>query len=248
MGIKLISNDSIAPWNSKVVPPVTRGLEGWFTFDTDVSRFPFNRAIGKANATILGAPVAFPTHGRFKGMTNFIRTSIPETDEFTFVVVGKALAVPTGNVDGVALVSSYLGDPVAPGVTGYPPGASLFLRGTVGGTGAASRSDGANASVSDMIGLASGSPTAWRILACSGKSGEATKVYDLTNNTSAVGTDVRPRVLNNRMAQIGSAYKDFLGESDISVVAIFSKVLTKAEIDATGAIMRVRMLRLGIVV
>lgn len=248
MGLKFISNDSVAPWNSKVVPPVTRGLEGWFTFDTDVNRFSFNRAIGKPNASIQGAPVAFATHGRFKGMTDFITTQIPETDEFTFIAVGKALVAPTGNLDGVALVSSYLGDPVAAGITGFPPGASLFLRSAAGGTGSVSRSNGSNATVADMIGLPSGSPTSWRILACSGRSGEATKVYDLTNNTAATGSDVRARVLNNRMARIGSAYKDFLGESDISVVAIFSKVLSKAEIDATAAIMRIRMSRLGIVV
>ena len=37
MGLKLISKGSVAPWNSTVIPAVTRGLEGWFTFDTDIN-------------------------------------------------------------------------------------------------------------------------------------------------------------------------------------------------------------------
>lgn len=246
MGIKLVSKDSLAPWNSPVIPPVTRGLEGWFTFDTDVNRFSLNRASGKPNAQVIGAPVAYATHGRFKGMSNYLRTAIPETDEFTFIVVGKAVVAPTGNADGVALVASYLGDPVAPGISGFPAGANLFLRGAAGGTAAAARSDGAGASVPDMVGLSAGSPTSWRILASRGKTGEGTKAFDLTNSTSATGSDIRQRVLNNRLLQIGSAYKDFVGESDISAVAIFSKSLTDAEVSATAAMMRVRMARLGI--
>lgn len=247
MGVKIISN-SPAPWNVPVSVPVTRGLEGWFTFDTDSSRFAINRVKGKPKAQVIGTPVAYPTHGRFKGMTNYLRTAIPETDEFTFLVVGKAVVAPTGNVDGVALVASYLGDPVAPGITGYPAGANLFLRSAAGGTAAAARSDGAGGSVPDMVGIPNGSPTSWRILVARAKSGEGTKFFDLTNNTVGIGTDTRQRILNNRTLQIGSAYKDFNGESDISSVAIFSKALTDAEINATAALMRVRMARLGIVV
>ena len=79
MGIKLVSPGALAPWYTKVIPPVSRGLEGWFCFDTAIERVGFNRALGKSNAKVIGAPVVFSTHARFKGGSNYLETAIAET-------------------------------------------------------------------------------------------------------------------------------------------------------------------------
>ena len=245
MGTKLISNDTIAPWYSKVVPPVTRGLEGWFTFDTDVSRFAMNRAIGKPNGSIVGNPIAFPTHGRFKGLTNYVRTQARDTDEVTLFVVVKSLLVPTSNADGVAPVSSYRGNSMTPSLPGSSGGSSIFLRGSSVVSAGMSRSTTGVYNL-ELINIVSGAQTSWRLLCARSKTGSTTKIFDLTNNVSVTGTDVTTRPLCDQFFKIGSATQDYAGESDISSAAIYSAYLTDDEISLVAGAMRRRMARLGI--
>ena len=95
MGLKLISPGSLAPWYTKVIPPVTRSLEGWFCFDTALERIGYNRAPGKGNAKLVGIPTVFATHARFKGGLNYLETLIAETDQFTVPVSYTHLTLPT---------------------------------------------------------------------------------------------------------------------------------------------------------
>ncbi len=132
MGIKLIAKDTVAPWNSKVIPPVTRGLEGWFTFDTDASRFSRNRAINKPDAEVTGSPVAFATHGRFKGLVNFLKTQIPDSTEMIIMVIGKAVSTPPtapgGGPDSPFYAGGFTGNSVDPTV----PGLAMACRCSMG--------------------------------------------------------------------------------------------------------------------
>ena len=111
MGIKLVSPGALAPWYTKVIPPVSRGLEGWFCFDTAIERVGFNRALGKSNAKVIGAPVVFSTHARFKGGSNYLETAIAETPDLTIIVVGKASGPlgGTGTSTAVPYVGNYGG-------------------------------------------------------------------------------------------------------------------------------------------
>lgn len=245
MGLKMIANDTLAPWNTKVVPPVTRGLEAWFTFDTDASRFGFNRAIGKPNGTIIGAPTAFATHGRFKGNTNYILTQARDTDEVTLFAVVRALVAPTSNADGVAPVSSYRGTSVTPEFPGSSGGSSIFLRANSVISSGMSRSTSGAYNL-ELVNAVGGAPTSWRLLCARSKTGSASKIMDLTNSVSNIGTDVTKRVLCDQMFRIGSGTVDYNGESDISAAAIYSSYLTDAEIDQVASSIRRRMQRLGI--
>lgn len=252
MGIKLISNDTVAPWNSKVVPPVTRGLEAWFTFDTDASRFTLNRAIGKANASMAGNPQAFATHGRFKGNTDFLATQVKDSDQITLLAVARAVVTPTGDDDGVCVVGTYAGFSAVPELPGYAGGTSLLLRQPLGVAAGSPRSSGGVPSTAEVVGPNSGgAPTTWRLLAMRTKSGDVTKVFDLTNNLSASGSNTSQRPFINGVFRIGSpvsASTKFTGSSDISAVAIYSTYLTDAEINAVATAMRKRMARLGVAV
>lgn len=247
MGLKLTSNETLAPWYSKVVPPVTRNLEAWLTFDTDIARFPLNRAIGKPRATVVGQPVAYPTHGRFKGNTNYLITQVKDVTDVTLFAVVRAVTVPTSNADGIAPVSSYSGNSLDPQLTGVSGGSSLFLRANqVVSAGMARKVSGAYNL--ELLNLVGGEHTAWRLLVVKSKSGGKSKVYDLTFNTENTGTDINPRLPNDQFFRIGSATRDYAGESDISAVAIYSTDLTDDEVRSVAESMRKRMARLGIAV
>lgn len=254
MGIKLISNNTLAPWNSKVVPPVSRGLEGWFNFDTDAGRFGFNRALGKPDANIIGAPVAFATHGRFKGLSNYLQTKIAETDEVTLIVVGKAAAaIPAGAASGgdantPFYVGNYLGNSGTPGVTGPAYGASLYHVATATLTGGASRATGAGGATSASTTVSAEVPTDWSIRVMRASTAMAVKTQNLTKNLSSQGSDVRARALSDSLFRIGSGTSGFAAEVDISTVIIHSVVLTDDELAKQVEIVRKRMARLGIVV
>jgi hypothetical protein len=254
MGIKLISNNTLAPWNSKVVPPVSRGLEGWFNFDTDAGRFGFNRALGKPDASIIGAPVAFATHGRFKGLSNYLQTKIAETDEVTLIVVGKAAApIPagastSGDETTPYYVGNYRGASVTPGVVGTSFGTSLYHVATASLTGGASRNNGSNLPTSAIRSLTGETPTDWAIRVLRVKSGVPLEVRNMTKGTSAVGADTNPRVLTDTAYRIGSGTSVFGAEVDISAVIIHSVMLTDDELAKQVEIVRKRMARLGIIV
>ncbi|WP_410480679.1 hypothetical protein ACJ70E_15795 [Pseudomonas plecoglossicida] len=245
MGIKLIAKDTIAPWDSKVVPPVTRGLQAWFTFDTDAARFSLNRAIGKPNADVVGAPVAYATHGRFKGLANYLKTQVPETAEMTIVAVGRLVSLPTGSANGAMLVSNFSGNAVTPGYTGTATGVSLYSDGAnFKGTGC--RDNGSGGMDTATATDATDTPTDWAIRAVRTQPSAINKYFNLTKGTSATNASVRARVLSDSMFRIGSATGNFAGEADISAVAIYSVALTDDEIRQVADAMRKRMTRLGI--
>lgn len=247
MGLKLIANDAIAPWNTKVVPPVTRGLEAWFTFDTDASRFTFNRAIGKADAEMVGAPVAYPTHGRFKGLTNYLKTKVPDSDELTIITVGRAVVEPTDTADGVMLVSNYIGNAATPGYTGNSYGASVYAVSSRM-VAAATRDNAAGGQTSSPVTDTSDFATNWAIRALRAKSGEFNQNLNFTKNSAFNGANNRGRVLADTLFRIGSATTGYAGEVDISAVAIYSVALTDDELAQVAALMRRRMARLNIAV
>lgn len=252
MGVLIIANGASAPWNSKVVLPVMRGLEGYFTFDTDSSRFSFNRAPGKDNALMSGSPLAFASHGRFNGQMNYLSTKIAETVEQTIIVVGKAAspviagAPPEGQPN---YVSNSYGTGVNPPYVGIvATGVSLYHPDNARMSGAGARDNGSGAATSGAISLTATPADQWAIRAVRVSGSGFNVVKDLTAGTTATGSSSTTRVLNNKVYSIGGKS---IGDSalvDISAVAIYSAALIDSEIALVADVMRKRMLRLGIVV
>lgn len=246
MGVQLVALNTTAPWYTKVAPPVTRGLEGWFTLDTDMQRFSLNRAPGKPDATIVGAPSAFAAFGRFKGNINYLQTQIPDTDEVTVIVVGKSTSPLIVGGDSAFLVGAHSGPVITPGFTGNGSGASVFLDHPTLSKSIATRSNGSGGTTTGGVSL-TGTPTnTWALRSIRAKSGVATVFVDHTANITVAGVDLNPRVLTSNNYRIGSATAGFPGESDISFVAIHSATLTDIELAAQVAVIRKRMARLGI--
>ncbi|HDS1696333.1 MULTISPECIES: hypothetical protein [unclassified Pseudomonas] len=254
MGITF-KTQQIGPWHTKINAPVKQGLEGWFTFDTDAKRFFFNRAKDKPDGVIVGAPVAYPTHGRFKGLANFIKTAIHETDGQTLVVVGRAVgqipvdASTIGDANTPFYVGNYRGNSATEGVAGIAYGTSLYHVRPNSVTGGATRLGTNGTATSSVNTLSAGEvATDWGIRCLRSSSSMFTKVQNLTKNIMTQGTDPASRVLADSLFQIGSGSAAFGGEVDISAVAIYSRPLNEDELGAVAASMRKRMLRLGIVV
>lgn len=254
MTLVLRSNETIAPWNSKVVPPVTRGLEGWFTFDTDVARFNKNRVIGKADAAIIGTPEAFAGYGRFRGLANYLQTDIAETDEQTLIVVGRAVApIPSGaSAGGDAntpfYIGNYQGQSVTPGVPGGAFGTSIYHVAPTGLTGIASRNNGSNVATSAAVSLTGEVPTDWSIRVLRTKSGAPSELRNVTKGIIQLGANSNARVLTGTKFRIGSGTTGFAAQVDISFAGIHSAYLTDAELEKQVVAIRNRMTRLGIAV
>lgn len=252
MGVLIVATGAVAPWNSKVALPVMRGLEGYFTFDTDPSRFGFNRAPGKSDAQITGAPLAFASHGRFNGQLNFLTTKIDETSNQTIVVVGKAAAaVPSsaGQADQPVYVSNNYGTGVNPPYVGLTAtGISIYHPDNARIQGSGARDNGSGVATSGSVSLSGTPANAWAIRAVRVTDTGVNVTKDLTAGTSASGANSNARVLNNKTFRIGTGALGPSALVDISAVAIFSVALTDAEIELVAGVMRKRMARLGIIV
>jgi hypothetical protein len=252
MGVLIVATGAVAPWNSKVALPVMRGLEGYFTFDSDSARFGFNRAPGKSDALITGAPLSFASHGRFNGQLNFLTTKIAETANQTIIVVGKsanALDAGAAVTDQPVYVSNDYGTAVNSPYTGITAtGVGLYHPSNDRLQGAAARDNGSGAGSSAAVSLTASPATSWAIRAVRSIDTGENVVLDLTAGLSAVGTNKNARVLNNKTFRIGGRAIGNSALIDISAVAIYSVALTDAEIQLIAGVMRKRMFRLGIAV
>lgn len=229
-----------------VTPPIARGLQGWFTFDAGSGSFGRNRARGKSNAQIVGAPVAYASHGRFKGGQNYLITDIGDSDEITIMVVGRAVVLPTDPADGVFLVGGYQGTSQTPGITGSAGSGNLYMTDPARLSASAARNNGSGSAGASSVSVTGTLPNNWAIRAMRAKTGDFTKVFDLTAGVSSVGTSVLQRALSNTKIRIGGATVDFTGESEISVVGIWHAYHSDDEIEQNAALMRSRMQRFGI--
>lgn len=255
MGLQIIARDVSAPWYAKTIPPVSRGLQGWFEFNTDAARFGINKAIDKDNALIVGSPIAYATHGRFKGLSNYIQTQIPETEQLTIVVVGKAAnAVPAGaSGTGDAGTPFYAGNhrgisasPAYPSATPY--GAALYhiLPDALGG--GSSKDNGSGAASNYTISLSGETPTNWAIRTLRVGATGTDSVVNSTRNAQADRLQATARILSANRMRVGSGTTGFAAEVDIAMVAFYDVALTDSELALVAGRMRLKMAALGITV
>jgi hypothetical protein len=252
MGTQIVAADTVGPWNTKVIPAVTRGLEAWFTFDTDASRFGFNRAPYKPNAQIVGTPVAFATHGRFKALSNYLITQVMDSASATIIAVGRSPVVlpdpmPVPDPRPV-YASTFSGPSITPGITGTSFGVTLSNSTTALLNSTSARNNGSGGVTTGQVNAAD-TPQNWGIRVLRTSDAAGTMAQNITQGTKVVGTTLTQRALTANPFRIGSAISNFTGgEVDISSIAIYSVDLTDDEIAKVASQMRVRMQRLGITV
>lgn len=250
MGVVIVSPNTRAPWNTKILSPVTRGLEGWFECDTDIARLGFNRAPSKPNAKIVGSPVVSSQSVKFKGLSNYLDTSIAETADMTIIVVGKSTnevpagASSTGDANTPMYAGTYIGPAV--GVSGNSSGVSLYHVVNNSVYGVAARDNGSGAPTGAQI-AAPDVANVWGLRAVRTGNGAQTQVQNLTTGTTASNAaNTNNRIVTTNTLRIGSGYRDFGGEVDISQIIVFSVRLTDEELDLMAAFMRKRAASIGL--
>ncbi|WP_154675918.1 hypothetical protein [Entomohabitans teleogrylli] len=250
MGVELISVGSQAPWYTKVSPPVIRGLEGWFCFDTDIARAGFNRAPGKSDATLIGSPTVSDNHIRLKGLTNYLTTDIIESSDMTVLIISRAVSVPDGSpavpgestpmhfgtYSGTAAISGY--------TTSY--GVSIYNQYPDRTLAAGTRDDGTGSNVTSATASHIEAINDWGLRVLRTGNNVSTDYINLTTNSKASTTNTNIRVPTTQTLRIGSGYVGFAGTVDVSQLIVYSVVLTDAEISQIAALMRTRAARLGI--
>lgn len=247
MGVELISVGSQAPWYTKVSPPVTRGLEGWFCFDTDINRIGFNRAPGKKDATIVGLPVVTENYARLKGLANYLTTDINESTDMTILIISRAASIPNGTPGDTTPMhfGNYLGPSAIAGyTTSY--GISLYNQTSDKMTGAATRDNGTGSAVTSAGAIQTETIANWNLRVLRTGNGVTTDYINLTTNTKLSSANTNIRVPSTNKLRIGSGYTTFAGTVDVSHMIAYSVALTDAEISQIAALMRKRATRLGI--
>ena len=254
MGNKIYSRDAVAPWNSYMLPSVTQGLEGWFDCAVEARRGAFNRAMGKPQGQVVGAPVAFATHLRMSLGAGYIQTQIAETVEQSIFTLGRAAGPFPDAAAAVIFAGTYMG-PVNPatlpaGVTVTSSyGASIYADNNGNILYAASRDNGSGGMTSAGGSIVSGATpsTSWAIRIMKVAAGQTTG-YDKTANLQVTPSVTRSRITSLAPFRLGapSGTTTNSGIVDLSQAIIYSRALSDDEINAVTAYMRARANKLGI--
>jgi len=214
--------------------PVMTGLEVCSFFDTSLGKAVKNLAPGKPDLTLVGAPTVADNRVGVTSNSAYFQTSCAETATCTLIVVARLTSAGTGTSTRPMLISTYQ-DAVA--ASGF--GANILSISTSSGYQAsAGLTDSAVPARQNWLASpASGvTPTDWNFIysiidttsISSGakfSSGSATA----TDNTPS-GVSF-PRVVSGRNFRIGGSYNTgYGGTADLAFAAIYSSVLTGAEV------------------
>lgn len=237
----------------RFLPPNTTNLLYWGMYGKDVGFTTKNHKDG-STITAIGAPVyPNPNYAVFKGHTNYLKTSVIQVPNMTFICVFKI-----DTEVAIDLISNY----ASPGQAGSPAsvrGCGLALQ--VG-----TASDGkldvvVNGSV-DISGTDTSAPSTilasypvgtWCCLAgtVNSTTGDRT-VYNLTAGTSQVQNNTNPISLGSAALQIGSKVTQTtppsLNDSNIAMSAIYSDVKTSTELQAIYSQLKTYFSKRGIAI
>lgn len=251
MGTKITSVGTRAPWNSRILPPVTRNLEFWFDADTEARRAAFNRAIGKAAGVVTGTPVAAASYVSMSPASGYVATQAQEAIECTVFSLAKAQSAAAAAMM-VCSYSSAVNTALAPGYAGTSFGISIYGTNAGDMLWGACRDNGSGGLTSGGTSIpGSKKSNEWAIRVLRVTAAKTTG-YDKTVGASRDATTANTRVPAVDPIRVGSAVGAsnqalYPGVVDTSQAIYYSAALTDAEIDQVVEVMRKRAARLGIV-
>lgn len=219
--------------------PVTTGLQGWWFPGTDAPKSIANKLSGGAAAAVVGTPVFSAGFATFTSLTNYLQTSIVPAASRTYLAVARK---PVGVTwDGTNATKGVL-----LGNFGTSAGSLLYTQ-TNPATGAANIADASYWSVG-------GTPTLRNTYAASAGSDFSTFAlyagvlddtaksrthYDLTRGTSTTAAETGNSVIpGTNTVRIGSGYSNYAGQVDLAFAAVYSRALSKPEIDSIYAFVK----------
>ena len=205
--------------------PVTSGLEGAFLFGDGTAQMGRNYAPGKANATVVGAPVAGAGFGVFSE-AGYLNTGISETAEMTIITVCRD---SSGQVDPKpGFIGNHLDIPSG--------GVAIFTA-----TETTFRGQNVKNSLSDYCNLsATGTVATFTQIAFRVKSNAPSLMTNLTSGVTVSSTSSAARSVDsgNKILIGRIPSEGFKGLNDQVAALIFSRTITDAELTSIATWLR----------
>ncbi len=204
--------------------PVTSGLEGAYLFGEGASQMPFNYAVDKPDATVIGAPGAGSGFATFSE-NGYLDTGIAETAEMTIITVCRD---NTGTGDPVpAFVGNHLNTTLG--------GVAIFHN----NTGLQAQAQAVKANASDVAAVALANGYTWAMLAHRPKNAAPSLMANLTTGASGSSPSSGARTVYAAPIWIGripnNSYK---GLNDQVACLIYSRALSDVELNQVSAWLR----------
>jgi len=226
MGVLLtVKNADFSANAVAFVPPVVDGLEYWNYFGGTAANSVRNMVTGKTASSLVGSPTVGAGFIS-ASQTDCVRTAILDQAEVTLLAVGRGPANVNTSGWGM-MISNY-------GSGGASQGSSVAFVGSgsfKGGVGTAvARVNGVD--INAAPDLPSADHSAWTY--AEARIGNAfLRVRDRTRNTGSTVTPGSARVTSGTAYRVGAPYGGVTTFGmDIAFAAIYSRVLTDAEVDS----------------
>ena len=247
MGVRLIAKDVDAEaFATEYAAPVRRALELIHFTNGNPAKAAHNLAPGKAQGSVVGAPVASADRLTCNGLTNFIQSGIQEPSAITFFMIARSGDSNTSGATRPGFLGTYDGLAADGGAS---DGFALFFSGTNAISVNACYGNTAADKTFPRATLVSQDAANWALYSVV-ISSTGIVFSDLTNNrtTTQSTTGGLPRRPTVNKIRIGSLFNPsgFTGPCDIAAVQLHSAVLTADEQVATVADLRAYALRKGI--
>lgn len=249
MGTTIIQSGYSATNPTRFANPVQNDLLYSGVFNSRTSGF-WERNF--APSGVAGAVVGVPTLAdsgatvQFTGLTNYIQTTVQETDELTVLMVA---ATDDALVD-VASRPCFFGTYTSPAANAPTDPDVYGVHSRVSAAGAIRMGAGRGTSWSDDTAgdaaVVVADHTALAIYTMTAQSGVVTSMTDHTNGNTAVDDSTADRLLTAATYRVGSGYKQYGGTCRIGQLRIWGAVKSDAAIAEEVRFTRWSMAQLGV--
>lgn len=234
--------------NGKYVAPVTDGLEYWHFFNTSQDKVKHNFAPGKVDPTPVGTITAQANYAEFKSLSNYLQTELIEPMEFTLIAVVKTPNVDFSTfADKPAFFGTFRALPLDGSSTSSLYGTTLFINDatTISLTATRKGTGDPTSAPANLTGI---NPNSWGLYVgrVSYTSTELkSHTLNITDLDDAGGLQ---RFRSKGKIKIGGVNDDFGGINHQAFQALYSRVLTDAEVALVVKRVRDYMFKRGIIV
>lgn len=249
MGTTIIQSGYSATNPTRFANPVQNDLLYSGVFNSRTSGF-WERNF--APSGVAGAVVGVPTLAdsgatvQFTGLTNYIQTTVQETDELTVLMVAATDATLADDANKPCFFGTWTAPPADD-----PGGSDTFgVHSRITTSGALRMGAGRGTSTSDDVNgdaaVTVADHTALAIYTMTAQSGVVTSMTDHTNGNTAVDDSTANRLLTAATYRVGSGYKQYGGTCRLGQLRIWGAVKSDAAIAEEVRFTRWSMAQLGV--
>lgn len=244
---RIIASQSAEGFATKFLPPVSEGLLAWHFLNGSLEKAARNYAIGKPDASIVGAPTIGAGSVGFKGLANFLQTSIEEVTTGTYYMIGKTTDTRADNAHNPMYFGTFQ-SPAASG-GGNTFGVSMAWSSPSVISGFASRGTSTADDTSAAAQLTNLNPNTWALYCLRTPGvGQGNVLTNLTTGAEAVGPAGADRLRSTGRFRIGSGYQTYEGLCDMAHWSAFAGYHTTEQMAAVYKTLKPYAAKWGITV